>query len=255
MRHKINSIPFIKRLRSRISFHLLKRILPEIHPTQTDRPLIRIGPQGDGGYLVPDDLEGIQACFSPGVSSISGFELECANRGMDVYLADASVESPEHEHPRFHFAKNFIGDVTKGNFITMNDWMHKSLGDDTGDLILQMDIEGWEYKALNAISENNMSRFRIIIVEFHGLDYLLNYKIHTFRRILKNHTCVHIHPNNCSEPTMIGKSPVPRMMEFTFYRNDRIKSRKYQSTFPHSLDRDCTTNPTIILPDYWYRNP
>lgn len=38
------------------------------------KDLIRLGPNGDGGYLVPDDLTGIEACFSPGVCATSEFE-------------------------------------------------------------------------------------------------------------------------------------------------------------------------------------
>jgi hypothetical protein len=249
----VNDSSFATGIRKRISHSLLKRLLPDLHPVVTDSGLVRFGPDGDGGYLIPDDLDGIEACFSPGVSSISGFELECAERGIEVYLADASVESPSDQHPRFHFRKAFIGDRTEGDFVTMDDWMTDAIGDQKGDLILQMDIEGWEFKALNAISEQNLNRFRIIIMEFHGLDYLLPYKIRTFRKILKNHSCVHIHPNNCCEPAKIGDVSIPRMMEFTFFRNDRINSRRFQSTFPHPLDRDNTSNSTVILPDYWYR--
>ncbi len=40
-----------------------------------------MGGENDGGYLVPDDLEGIEYCFSPGVSNIATFELDCLNRG------------------------------------------------------------------------------------------------------------------------------------------------------------------------------
>ena len=31
--------------------------------------LLRIGGEGDGAYLVPDDLTGITSCYSPGVSN------------------------------------------------------------------------------------------------------------------------------------------------------------------------------------------
>jgi hypothetical protein len=248
----IDNVNFINRFRNRISLFLLKPLLPGLHPVKTNRDLIRFGPDGDGGYLIPDDLDEIQACFSPGVSSISGFELQCADLGIDVHMADASVESPAGEHPRFHFRKAFIGDQTEGVFITMDDWMHDSVGDLAGDMILQMDIEGWEFKALNRISDKNLNRFRIIILEVHGLDYLLNYKIRMFRKLLINHTCVHIHPNNCSESTQVGSFSIPRMVEFTFLRNDRISSREFRSDFPHPLDRDNTSNETIVLPEYWY---
>ena len=36
--------------------------------------LIRLGGRGDGAYLLPDDLQDIQACFSPGVSDSKLFE-------------------------------------------------------------------------------------------------------------------------------------------------------------------------------------
>lgn len=63
---------------------LIRSLAPVIPP----QGLIRLGPASDGGYLVPDDLAGIRACFSPGVSKVSDFEFDCANRGMQVFLAD-----------------------------------------------------------------------------------------------------------------------------------------------------------------------
>lgn len=72
---------------------LLQKFIRTLKPYNSDKALIRFGPDTDGGYLIPDDIEGIEACFSPGVSKVSGFELECANRGMKVFLADASVEN------------------------------------------------------------------------------------------------------------------------------------------------------------------
>lgn len=53
-----------------------------------DKGLIRLGPMSYEGYLIPDDLEGIEACFSPSVGFNSIFEKDCADRGMKVFLAD-----------------------------------------------------------------------------------------------------------------------------------------------------------------------
>jgi len=69
----------------------VRALIDALRPAMTQVPLVRIGPEGDGGYLVPDSLAGINACFSPGVSTESGFEMQCAERGMDVFLADGSV--------------------------------------------------------------------------------------------------------------------------------------------------------------------
>ena len=46
-------------------------------PVKTEHELIRIGGSKDGGYLVPNDLSGIQACFSPGVSDLADFKKIC----------------------------------------------------------------------------------------------------------------------------------------------------------------------------------
>ena len=70
-------------------------LLRSLHPVSTNKALIRLGPHGDGGYLVPNDLEGIEALFSPGVDVLSGFEKDCAKLGMQVYLADRSVDQRE----------------------------------------------------------------------------------------------------------------------------------------------------------------
>lgn len=75
-------------------------------------PLRRVGPARDGGYLLPDDLEGIVACISPGVDVETGFDLEIAELGIPVFMADASVEGPAIEHANFHFQPMFI-DVTE----------------------------------------------------------------------------------------------------------------------------------------------
>jgi hypothetical protein len=236
-----------------LSAVLIRQILADLHPVQTDKPLIRIGSKGDGEYLVPDDLEGIQACFSPGVNTISDFENECAKRGMKVFLADASVDGPALENEMFDFRKVFISDKTDGIFITMDDWIASTVGDEKCDLILQMDIENYEYKAINEMSVENLKRFRIIVIEFHGLDFLRKYKVNTFKKILSTHTCVHIHPNNCGSIMRIGNTEIPNLMEFTFLRKDRIHSKAYRTEFPHPLDADNVDAPTLVLPVSWHR--
>jgi len=45
-----------------------------LRPYTTDKELIRLGAEKDGGYLIPNDLAGIEACFSPGVGNEFNFE-------------------------------------------------------------------------------------------------------------------------------------------------------------------------------------
>ena len=57
--------------------------------------------------------------------------------------------------------------------MTMESWVNESIGDASGDLLLQMDIEGYEYETLLAMPDSLLRRFRIIVVEFHSLDWMV----------------------------------------------------------------------------------
>jgi hypothetical protein len=238
----------------------LQSFLKRLYPLAGDKELIRLGPKGDGGYLLPDDLAGIQACFSPGVGFSSEFEKECAQRGMKVFLADKSVNGPISEHELFYFTKKYIGAASNDDFMTLDNWVDSSLPETNSDLLLQIDIEGYEYEVFQSVSESLMRRFRIIVAEFHELNQLWNnyfFKVAAgvFDKILRNHTCVHIHPNNYAGVTQKNGIDIPQVMEFSFIRNDRVENSSYQKTFPNQLD--CDNNPfsaSLVLPKCWYKN-
>ena len=237
---------------------VLQELLRKLHPVTTDKSLIRLGPPGNGGYLVPDDLAGIEACFSPGVAACSDFEKDCAQRGMSVFLADRSVEAPAIMHPKFHFIKKFIGASTTDGFITMDDWVASSLSGTQSELILQMDIEGYEYETFLSMSNQLLQRFRIIIVEFHDLPRLwslpyFSLASHVFEKILQSHACVHLHPNNACGSIVKDGIEMPRIMEFTFLRKDRIARSSSATVFPHPLDGDNVKGSALPLPKCWYR--
>lgn len=234
-------------------------LVSRLHPVHGGHPLVRIGSDADGGYVVPDDLAGIAACFSPGVSNVADFELDCATRGMNVFMADASVEGPPISHPRFCFTRKFIGARTTGDFVTLADWVHDTVGEGTSDLLLQMDIEGAEYEALLATPGTLLERFRIIVVEFHFLDRLFSAPVfplygQAFDKLLHTHRCVHIHPNNVCGTIRVRDLELPQMAEFTFLRNDRVADCSFATQFPHPLDRDNWPGPSIGLPKSCYRS-
>lgn len=240
--------------------YLLSDLLVSLSPVKTCHQLIRIGPDGDGGYLVPDDLDSIYALFSPGVSTISGFEKEFAQMGIKVFLAGKSVDSPAEDDGNFFFTKKFVGCINDKDFMTLESWVLGCLpAGFTGDLILQMDIENSEYESILSLPDFLLRRFRIIVVEFHWLDQLwskpfFNLASRTFAKLLQHHSCVHIHPNNCCGTFVCDGLEIPRVAEFTFLRNDRGILHCHASDFPHPLDVDNTSNPTIRLPDCWIVN-
>jgi hypothetical protein len=236
----------------------LEGLLHKLSPVTSGIQLIRLGPKGDGGYLVPDDLTEIAACFSPGVGNIFGFEKDCAARGMQIFLADGSVERPDELHDRFCFTKKYVGITTGDDFMTIDDWVASSPVKPQADLMLQIDIEGYEYETFLGISDALMRRLRIIVAEFHHLDQLWNgpfFQIasRVFEKILQTHACVHIHPNNRSRCLDRSGLSIPPLAEFTFLRKDRIRSSSRANVFPHPLDCDNSLDdPHFPLPKCWY---
>jgi len=236
----------------------LQSLLNKLRPVSYGKELIRLGPDGDGGYLVPNDLEGIKACFSPGVDRISGFESDCANMGMNVFLADKSVETPPESHELFRFTKKYIGVTTDDDFMTLDDWVASSMPESQDELMLQIDIEGFEYEVFLGASDQLMKRFRIIVAEFHGLNQLWNkpyfdLSSRVFDKLLQTHSCVHNHPNNYCGTKKVGDIEIPLLTELTFLRNDRVNNPSFINTFPHPLDYDNTNNPALVLPKCWFK--
>ena len=242
----------------RTPYSEVRSLIRLLRPLDSGVALIRVGPDGDGGYLIPDDLDGIEHAFSPGVATQSGFEAALAARGIGVFLADFSVAGPAEPHPAFVFDKKFVGALSNDVYMTLDDWKRARIGDHRGDLLLQMDIEGAEFETLLSASADLLAQFRIMNIEFHSLQELFNRPYfelasRVFRKLLQTHGVVHIHPNNCCGSIKSGGLEVPRVAELTFYRHDRFRARAYCTAFPHALDRDNTRKPTLVLPECWYR--
>ena len=250
--------PVLKRYPTRLTNNqTIQELLNHLRPMKCDKELIRMGPQGDGGYLIPNDLKNIKACFSPGVDQISGFELDCANRGMQVFMADFSVEGPAGNHTNFHFLKKFLGIIQSKNTITLEKWVTSSIPDSKSELLLQMDIEGAEYEVILGTSEELFKRFRIIVIEFHSLKLLWSFPFFcfaskAFEKLLQTHVCVHNHPNNINPSKTIGNITLPSVTEMTFLRRDRANGLSPATKFPHPLDSDNSNNDPLSLPKCWY---
>lgn len=255
-----NKLLLLKRLKlvQTVEIEALRRFIAKIHPKQTQHAMVRLGGSGDGGYLLPDDLQGIDACYSPGVAANANFELAMAIRGIPCYLADYSVNGPPIAHPNFYFIKRFLGTQTKNEFITITDWLQQT-GIQGQNCLLQMDIEGAEYGVLMTAPDHLLNRFRIIIVEFHDLHLLiekpgLRLIDDVFTRLLNCFTIVHLHANNNVKAHRYFNLLIPEVMEFTFLRNDRVVATSEVNALPHPLDMPNNPNrPEFILPDYWYK--
>jgi hypothetical protein len=262
-RHKV----LLRNFLIRAGYHLsrgsdsneLHSLIQRLQPVSIDRELIRLGGSGDGGYLVPDDLDNIDACFSPGVANVAEFEADLASRGIRSFMADYSVSSPPTDNKLFTFDKMYLGAQNTDRLVRLEDWLASHSISESSDLILQMDIEGAEYSILLDTPREVLNRFRIIVVEFHGLDMLFvkeSFGIirQVFEKVLQDFSVVHIHPNNKADILKKNGMEVPLAMEFTFYRNDRIGRSRASLHYPHRYDSpNDPGRPEVALPACWWK--
>lgn len=240
---------------------MVREALCLLTPWDVGVPLIRLGGDGDGGYLVPDDLEGLQALLSPGVAEKWHFERVIGDRfGIPSYMIDGSVNAPDGLSDLQHFERVWLGSRSGDGVVSLEEWVASVAPETGGDLMMQMDIEGAEYEVLASAPLHALRRFRTIIIEFHGLDWLrfapaLSFRLlPAWRRMSVDFEVVHVHPNNCCGTFTTFGVPVPRVLEVTYLRRDRVRGDCRPAELPHKLDRDCVEGvPPIRLSKSWPR--
>ena len=216
-------------------------------PYENGFPLIRIGRNGDGGYLVPDDLAGIAVCYSPGVGDSWEFERQIAeSHGIPSIMLDDTVKPPIGLTPMQSFVSLKLGAFTTSRQLSLQDWVgqYSSTGS-ADDLLLQMDIESHEWLSLLGTPRAVLTRFRILIIEFHSLPLasnpwiLSNVYNPAISRLLEDFDIVHCHPNNAVGTFRYLGIDFPDTLEVTFHRKDRALNALTQRSLPHPLDTEC----------------
>lgn len=239
----------------------LENVISYFRPVKCNYPLFRIGGSNDGGYLVPDDLGDIKTCFSIGVGESSSFETELYDKNkIHSYLADFSVDGPVCDREGFHFTKNYIGSNECAAYKTFSDWYRESNAPE-GDKILQMDIEGGEWDLLTFEDLKILEDFRIIIIEFHDLDQITdrysNKNIASMlRKVSRSFSPVYIAANNETGFKKYDDIVVPRNIEVTYMRRDRLPEVK---SFLSSIElndfgsyKNNIQKKPIIFSNHWF---
>jgi len=235
----------------------LRSLAAKLQPQQSQFSLVRMGAATDGGYLVPDDLEQIRACFSPGVDTFATFESDLLKSGIGSHLADFSVDQVPDGLQARSFTKKFVGANTTGHYISLQDWVEEYEPESPNDsLLLQMDVEGAEYETLLACPTNILSKFRIMVIEFHSVESwghsdFLNIVDATFTKILNTHFIVHSHPNNAMGLVNLNGLISPRIFELTLLSRTRSAPGGLAVT-PNPLDYPNVTNmPNLNWSQCW----
>jgi hypothetical protein len=243
------------RLSTLTPVHELIDLLSKLRPVENGFELIRIGKDSDGGYLIPNDLEGIKTCFSAGCNKDWGFEKDLEERfEIFSHIIDSEDKKPHDFRSGHTYTPMWLGPAKTKKAITFAQWVELCEPKEEKDFVLQMDIEGYEWLTLLRVEKELLQRFRILVIEFHGTESLTN-KVQfnnvfkpTIEGLLQHFDPVHIHANNCCGTVEFGELQFPIVFEVTFHRKDRGLSYGGYRDLPHALDRtNVSANPEIAI--------
>jgi len=204
---------------------------------------LRFDGDGDGGYIMLDDLGQCRNALSLGVGLDVSWDLSLANRGLRIFQFDHMLDGSPQGHPRFVFNKASIvaraespGEITLAQIVEGPD-----LADDK-ILIAKIDIEGCEWDILAHSSKTTLTQMRQIAIEFHDLREFIKpdwraKALTALANLMTTHACVHIHGNNCEPFIVIGGIAFPNVFEATFARRSDYVLASSTAVFPTELDR------------------
>ena len=181
---------------------------------------VRVGRAHDGGYVMFDDFEDRKIAYSFGIADDVSWDMGIAERGLDVYMYDHTIEGLPSVHPRFHFSR--IGLAAEGESAvylkSLPELLRGNGHSNQYGMILKMDIEGAEWDVLGSLDEDTLNHFSQIVVEFHALIIPTNAeKIQAaMERLNRTHQLIHVHANNYGTYLQLGGAVLPELIEGTY---------------------------------------
>jgi hypothetical protein len=194
-----------------------------------------------------------------GIANDVSWDTEIAQRGKPVYMYDHTITQLPAEHEHFHFRRIGISGAASEDphlksipfLLAANRHQHSN------NLLMKMDIEGHEWAALDALSDNELRQFSQISLELHDLDKL--FTIEGFVRMsrvlmkLTDHMhVVHVHANNVGWVCERYGVRVPVLLEVSFVRRDRLEQPIPAGNLSVELDQENDpSRPKIDISSLW----
>ena len=217
-------------------------ITATLQPRKTSKPLIRLGSEGDGGYVLLSPKSG-KITLSIGVGEEISADLDLIeNFNHAVYAFDPFVSRPTGAPESFVFHKIGMAAKSKSGSNKFEDIraIMKRLPEIPE--IALIDIEGGELDLIGSL--HVISSVKQIVIEIHGLDKIVDdTQFGKFKKLLtqmsKTHYPIHVHGNNDGSTVRLPGAVWPSIIEVTFLRKDQfdVKSPDFNfGPWPGILD-------------------
>lgn len=130
---------------------------------------ILLGSKIDGSYVLLDDLNNIKFAYSFGIDHNTIFDEALADKGIDVYMYDHTINKLPYENPRFHWKKIGICGKNKNhtNLKDLETIIKENGHNNQNNMILKIDVTYGEWDSLIDVYEKILNQFRFILIEYH----------------------------------------------------------------------------------------
>lgn len=195
---------------------------------------ILIGDKEDGSYVLLNDFKNIRVAYSFGIQKLVQFDKGLADRGIDVYMYDHTIDSLPYNNPKFHWEK--IGIAGKNNvnnqLKTLEQLMIKNGHSSETNMILKMDIENNEWDSLKDVPENVLKQFKYIVIEYHFETNNVQLYYNVLNKIYKNHQAFYLRCHGREIITKFGFNRICKYLEASYIIREGNLFEKDDSIYP-----------------------
>jgi hypothetical protein len=216
-------------------------VMENLTSQEIDYPLMRLGSEKDGGYVVLEKNYDNSFLISGGISNDNNFEIAIAKLGAHGHQVDFSIDSPPVYHPNLTFSpQRIVGGENKTEpfDVSLDDLYSQFAPQDGRELLLKLDIEGAEWEVFE--TSNCIKAFSQIFLELHymdrlGIPSLKDKSIRALNRLFQDFFPVFISGNNCCGFVALGGYSVPRVIELTLLNREQYEPRPIQKNNTNTL--------------------
>lgn len=214
--------------------------------------LVRIGtPDKDGGYVMLNNFYKYGIAYSFGICDDINWDNDIANKGYNIFMYDHTVDKLPFERKEFHFHKNGISGSANDKLNTLEYFIEKNGHKNYNNMLLKMDVEGYEWDFLDTVNINILTQFDQIVIELHNLLQNNQHKLHLLEKLNQTHQLIHLHGNNCSAVLQIGQNLFPDTVEATYINNKNYTVIDTQINLPSPFDKPNDPSIADIILGNW----
>ena len=120
----------------------------------------------------------------------------------------------------------------KNNMKTLKEILRDNGHLDEKNMILKMDVEGFEWDVINGLSDDILKRFKYITLELHLDNNPPDFHYNVIKKLSKFHQAIFIRFNNAGNLIQFGNNKICSLMEITYMIKEGNEFIRDNSIYP-----------------------